>query len=677
MKLESHECCSAKRTTCAGILCVSLWVLVALTSVGGCSRSRYLTVRKVPKNPLAGPLKLLSRMGPHPTDRTLQTLRRYDLEELHEQDPSATLSLLQEEIAQEPTADKIHAFSELAYISAYKADVLRDNKKALNLYGAAAFHAYDYLFDARYDDIRNPYDPRFRRACDVYNASLEAAMRLIRGNGQLLPGNTLMIDTGSERIQVDVVARGAWSDQRIERLEFVSDYEITGLKNHHHSHGLGVPVLGVREAGNPNDPVEQYYPSTLSFPLTAFLRIGREHEGRHEGQHPYPTRRWVLELFDPLDSNHTVVADRLVPLETDISTALGYELEQGAQSNQSLIATIGLLNPAQAKDVKGLYMVEPYDPDKIPVLMVHGLWSSPMTWMEMFNDLLAYPEIRSNYQFWFYLYPTGEPFWYAARQLRDDLREVRQVLDPHHANPTFEQMVLVGHSMGGLVSIMQTLESGNHFWNVLSEKPFSEWNVDPEVRDRVADTVFFRPNPMIRRVITLGTPHRGSEFANEYTRFLAHKLIRLPANVLWMTQQLAIQNPGFFRDTELLTISTSIDSLAPDSPIFPAMSQARQAPWTKYHNIVGVVENDWLLSSFSEHGDGVVSYESARRDDFCSELVVNADHISVHAHPRSVLEVRRVLRQHLNEIRSPPPPASAPLARRPAPGLKSPATARR
>ncbi|MFO7902154.1 MAG: esterase/lipase family protein [Planctomycetota bacterium] len=630
-------------------------------------------MRQVPKNPLAGPLNLLSQAGPRPTDRTLQTLRRYDLEQLQKQDPSATLSLLQEEIAKEPTADKIHAYSELAYISGYKADVLGDNTKALNLYGAAAFYAYDYLFDDRYDEIRNPYDPRFRRACDVYNASLEAAMRLIRGNGELLPGKTLVIDTGSERIQVEIVARGDWSDERVERLEFVSDYEITGLKNHHHSYGLGVPIMGIRGGGDPSDPVEQYYPSTLCFPLTAFLRIVPGHGGRRAS----PTRRCVLELFDPLDSNHTVVADRLVPLETDISTALGYELDQEAENNDSLIATIGLLNPAQTQDVKGLYMVEPYDPDKIPVLMVHGLWSSPMTWMEMFNDLLAYPEIRSNYQFWFYLYPTGEPFWYAADQLRDDLMEVRHVLDPHRANPTFEQMVLVGHSMGGLVSLMQTLESGDHFWNLLSEKPFSEWNVDPELRDRVAGTVFFRPNPMVRRVITIGTPHRGSEFANEYTRFLAHKLIKLPSNLLWMTQQLAIQNPGFFRDTELLTISTSIDSLAPDSPIFPAMFQARRAPWTEYHNIVGVVEDDWLLSRFSDYGDGVVSYESAHRDDFRSELVVNADHVSVHAHARSVLEVRRVLLEHLDEMRRRPLSASPPLARQPNPALKPPATSRR
>ena len=217
----------------------------------------------------------------------------------------------------------------------------------------------------------------------------------------------------------------------------------------------------------------------------------------------------------------------------------------------------------------------------------------------MFNDLLAYPEIRSNYQFWFYLYPTGEPFWYSANQLRADLVEVRQSLDPHHANPVFDQMVLVGHSMGGLVSMMQTLESGQDFWSILSDHPFEELHAETEVRDRVAQTVFFHPSPMIRRVITIGTPHRGSQFANDYTRFLARKLIKLPTQMLWVTQQLVLENPGFFRDTEMLKISTSIDSLAPDSPVLPVMLHAQRAPWANYHNIVGVVEQDWLLSRFA------------------------------------------------------------------------------
>ena len=111
----------------------------------------------------------------------------------------------------------------------------------------------------------------------------------------------------------------------------------------------------------------------------------------------------------------------------------------------------------------GLYMVQPYEPGKIPVLMVHGLWSSPMTWMEMFNDLRSQPEIRDHYQFWFYLYPTGQPFWLSAAQLRRDLAKVREVLDPTHQEPALDQMVLIGHSMGGLVSQLQTLQSGDDY----------------------------------------------------------------------------------------------------------------------------------------------------------------------------------------------------------------------
>ncbi len=152
-------------------------------------------------------MELLSRKGPQPTQRTVQVLRRYDLEKSYKDHPDQTLTELQQLNAQEPTADKVQAFSELAYIAGFKADVVGDNAKALNLYGAAAFYAYDFLFDPSYDAFRNPYDPQFRRACDVYNASLEAALRLVQANGQLLPGESLMIDTGSEQIRLDVVAR--------------------------------------------------------------------------------------------------------------------------------------------------------------------------------------------------------------------------------------------------------------------------------------------------------------------------------------------------------------------------------------------------------------------------------------------------------------------------------------
>ena len=116
----------------------------------------------------------------------------------------------------------------------------------------------------------------------------------------------------------------------------------------------------------------------------------------------------LLELHDPLDAKDIVVGDRRVPLESDLSTPLAYFLDR-PKLNQ--LADYGLIRPDRAAALTGLYMLQPYEPNKIPVVLVHGLWSSPLTWTEMYNDLRSQPEISRHYQIWFYLYPTGQPFW--------------------------------------------------------------------------------------------------------------------------------------------------------------------------------------------------------------------------------------------------------------------------
>lgn len=383
-----------------------------------------------------------------------------------------------------------------------------------------------------------------------------------------------------------------------------------------------------------------------TFPVTAFLRVAEDSHPESNGVH-----HCVLELHDPLHATHISVGNRLVPLETDLSTPLAFFLGNPAFKAQD-ISTTGLLRPGgltQTK-IKGMYMVEPYDPNKIPVVMVHGLWSSPTTWMEMFNDLRSYPEIRARYQFWFYLYPTGQPFWVSASQMRDNLADVRQKLDPGGQNANLDQMVLVGHSMGGLVSKLQTLESGDDFWHILSDKPISELNASDEDREKLARVVYFHPNPSVKRIITIGTPHHGSDFANKYTTLFISRFILLPEMLTDLTNKLVLSNPGFFKNKEMLTTTTSIDSLAPDDPIFPVMISAQKGPEVKYHNIVGRIRREDFLTKLAEDGDGIVGYKSAHLDDVNSEIVVAADHLSVHRHPLATLEVRRILLEHLTDV---------------------------
>jgi hypothetical protein len=366
----------------------------------------------------------------------------------------------------------------------------------------------------------------------------------------------------------------------------------------------------------------------------------------------------VLELHDPLERSSVEVAGLGVSLETDLSTPLAFYLSQPSWDDTK-ISTLGLLKPEKVEKLVGLYMLEPFRKDKIPVVMVHGLWSSPATWMEMFNDLRSDPLVRDNFQFWFYLYPSGKPFFLSAAQMRKDLASMRSRLDPSKQYPALDQTVLVGHSMGGLVSELQTVESDNRFWSTLSAHPFAELKSEPEIKLALAQTFFFDPNPSIQRVITIGTPHRGSDFSNDFTRWLGHKLIRIPHLIMRGRNELIARNPDSFRQGAPLDVNTSIDSLSPKSPLLPVLLTAPRGPWVKNHNIVGQAPRKGLTGLLmSTDGDGVVSLESAKLENAVSQIVVPADHTSVHRHPQAILEVRRILLKHLDELRHFPYPSS-------------------
>jgi len=672
-----------RRRAAAPAVCLLLVLFVA-----GCASSEWVRVRDTPHNPLAGPLNLVSRKGPKPTKRTMQLLRRYNLADQWGGDRKELLAQLEEIQQREPDRENEYAMAELAYVTAKEAENLPEmlhRGRALEFYGTSLVHAYRYLFDYKDTLPLNAYDPQFRGASDLYNESLEGMLRLVEHEGALRPGTTRVIHTSSHICACDVVMHSSgWHTDDFDHAEFVSDYKLLGLRNHYHNYGLGVPLIAIRRPHGDEEPAERFYPPNLSYPLTAFLRVSSpKEEGRgragsrrtmfgapplagNDGQEQVSANapHFVLELYDSLEYPTIQVAGRRVPLEAGLSTPLAYFLNQ-PQFQDSKLSTLGLLNPGKAKALQGLYMLEPYDPNKMPVVMVHGLWSSPVTWMEMFNDLRSDPVIRDHYQFWFYLYPTGQPFWLSGTQMREDLAMMRRQLDPDRKHPALDQMVLVGHSMGGLVSKMQTVDSGNAFWQTASDHPFAELAADDGVTRSLANVYYFDPSPSVRRIVTIGTPHRGSQFANGITRWLGHKLITLPAQMLQGRQELLTRNKGFFRPNSPIEITTSIDSLAPDSPILPALLSADPGPWISYYNVIGREPDLGWRRWFTEDGDGVVSLASARLDNMpqlCEQIVVPADHLSIQRHPQSILEVRRVLLEQLAELENFPSEPAASVA---------------
>jgi pimeloyl-ACP methyl ester carboxylesterase len=270
--------------------------------------------------------------------------------------------------------------------------------------------------------------------------------------------------------------------------------------------------------------------------------------------------------------------------------------------------------------------------------------------MEMFNDLRGTPEIRQHYQFWFYLYPTGLPYLITSADLRRDLADVRRKLDPDLQSPALDQMVLVGHSMGGLLARLQTLDSRRDYWQLISDQPLSEIDAPEEIVTTLRNALFFGANPSVRRVVTIATPHRGSNFSNGATQWLGRRLIDLPETLLRVPEYLANQGASRVSLSDMSPQQTSIDALSPSSPFLQVMQLSPSPSWVKYHNIVGLIAEEGVLSKVAGRSDGVVTVASAHLEEAESEQIVEADHVNIHRHPRTVMEVQRILLEHLDEV---------------------------
>jgi pimeloyl-ACP methyl ester carboxylesterase len=594
--------------------------------------------------------------------RTMQTLHRHDLARLCQQYPEEAFHQLQAVAETEPTPEVLFALAEFSHLLGTKCE-RHAGVKALGYYYLCAGYCYHYLFGSGGDlsSPRSPdfsgggetsaFDPRFRLACDLYNASLARCVQAAQEVGRPVPGYTLRLPTtDGQGFTLSVVHHGfPWKPEEFGPLLPCDDYQAVGLAHQHRTFGLGVPLVVVRAKDAPN-PGHSFYPPAVSFPATAFFRF----EGNLADLRARRSGR--LELYNPLVLRTVRVHGTPVPLETNLTTPLAYFL---SQMDLDAVGVAGFLSPEKVQRLSGIYLIEPYQPGKIPVIFVHGLLSSPMTFAGLFNDLRADPVLRARYQFWFYLYPSANPFLTTAAELREALAEVRARLDLGQ-DPALDRMVLVGHSMGGLVSKLMTVSSGNQFWQQVSERPFEELKASPETKEALRRIFFFEPVPSVRRVIYVGTPHRGSKLSPSLPGRLARRLIRMPGDMQQLAKDLVQANPGLGAGGKSVRVPTSIDLLAPGSPALEVLASLPTARDVHYHSIIGQAPTStsvWLARFFSgnrgcEEDDGVVPYASAHVEEADSELVVPAEHMVIHHHPRAVQEIRRILLEHLPVSRS-------------------------
>ncbi|TWT48796.1 esterase/lipase family protein [Botrimarina hoheduenensis] len=625
----------------------ALLTVVLLASLGsGCASSEQWIQRRPADSPYAARLLGVGNDKPRFSETTRQVATKAGLNPEIDDQRQRLLTLLADAHGETGAPEVEFALAELA---AVQADSLRedgDDDAAIGFYAESLVHGYHALAG---DPLR-----RIGGATSRYNTSLQSLLRLLQSRDQVHPGARIPLPHSEHGCSIAVELHSShWRQEDFDGFEFAEDFQVLALRNHYHTTGVGVPLVAKRDHPDRNHPEDRFYPTTLCYPLTAFVRVesADHHQPATPAADPHQGLRLVLELHDTMEHEQLNLAGRRTPLASDLTTPLAYFLNQ-PQFQESKISNSGLFQPEQLEAYQGLYLLEPYDPNRIPVVMVHGLWSSPATWMEMFNDLRSDPRIRSRYQFWFYLYPTASPFFVSAAQMREDLQQVKQTFDPNDSTLAMDQMVLVGHSMGGLMSRLQAVNSGDDFWRVVATDDFSKLKADEESRTHVSRLFYFQPDSSVRRVVTIGSPHRGSRFANGVTRWVGNKLIELPVKTIARRQELFRDNPGLFLPAAT-SMMTSLDSLAPDSPMLSALLTARSAPWVSYHNVVGDAPRSGPASWFTTRGDGVVSLASARLDDLPgleSQVIVPDSHVTLHRHPQTVAEVQRILLAQAAEL---------------------------
>ncbi len=279
--------------------------------------------------------------------------------------------------------------------------------------------------------------------------------------------------------------------------------------------------------------------------------------------------------------------------------------------------------------------LQPYDANRTPVIFVHGLQDTPASWVPMIKTLVADPEIRRRYQFWVYSYPSGYPYPYSAMLLRYDLDGIARAFPDH------KRVVLIGHSMGGMVCRLMVTDARDRIWRDVFGTAPAKTPVSGETREVLEKTFIFNHRPDVKRVVFLSTPHRGSRLASGWIGRLASGMIRRPPLLSWLwasTKQIQIADPAA---APLKRAPNSIDTLEPNDRFVLAVNKLPLTPGIPYHSIIG----DRGRGDTPSSSDGVVPYWSSHLDGAQSELIVPFGH-AAQRNPDAIREVERILKTY-------------------------------
>lgn len=382
--------------------------------------------------------------------------------------------------------------------------------------------------------------------------------------------------------------------------------------------GIGAPLVAIARSENPEFR-QQYRLPRVYAPVTAAIRFS--------GQ------KAELEFVDPMKSDRIALSKRTFPLAVDLSAPTAMLI---ARERPERVGFARVMDPQKYADTARLCQLQQYDPNRTPVIFVHGLQETGASWAPMIDSLRNDAAIRERYQFWFYSYPSGYPYPYSAALFRRDLDGIKRAFPDH------KRVVLIGHSMGGMICRLMVTDAGDKIWRDFFATPPSKTPLASDARKLVEEALIFNHRPEVQRVIFISTPHRGSKLASGWIGRIGAGLVKTPGSftsVYTSTKPLLVSNPAA---RTLKRMPNSVDTLEPNDRFVQAVNKLRITPGIPYNSIMG----DRGRGDTPNSSDGIVPYWSSHLDGAESELIVNSDH-SAQYNQQAIGEVERILKEKL------------------------------
>ncbi len=520
-----------------------------------------------------------------------------------------------------------------------------------------ARYAYAYLFFTGRTPGERAFEDRQTQVKDYYNYAVQQATVLLFHRQQALHGDDPRWATGAVQIgdwTIDVDRSNLQNVSQLpEEVIPAASLRFNGLRSIYRRDGFGAELVAVM----PQAPLGE----SMASRLDQLLKKDQKKPVYSEMPSPevtvlfrfvgftlpevLATHHLQLAPYDPYMQSRVIIKDQTVPLAANFTAGYGLWLARSGFATQSLRTLFGR---SEGITTAHVYLMQPFDPKRRVIVMLHGLASSPEAWVNVANEVLGDEALRQHYQIWQVYYPTNAPIAYNVAMIRDALNQTLRHFDPAGTAPASQDMVLIGHSMGGVISRLLVSSSQDQLWQAL----FADKDLDAarlaKLHARLDPFLTFKPMPNVERVIFIAAPHRGTPFASNTIGRWVGNLIKLPISLLDRFDDVAqILTDG---KVNLLSgrdriVPNSIDNLKDTDPFVRAAATLPISPQVKYHSIIAQRRASVPLL---DSDDGVVPYRSSHLDGALSEKVIISSH-SVQDTPQSILEIRRILHEDLGD----------------------------